>query len=33
MSKEEPIQELKDINSSSFNDINTKLSNLLEKFK
>ena len=33
MSKEEPIQELKEINCSSFNDINTKLSNLLEKFK
>ena len=32
MSKEELIQELTDINSSSVNDINTKLSNLEEKF-
>ena len=31
MSKEELIQELTDINSSFFNDINTKLSNLLEE--
>ena len=32
MSKEELIQELTDINSSFVNDINTKLSNLEEKF-
>ena len=32
MSKEELIQELTDINSSFFNDINMKLSNLEEKF-
>ena len=32
MSKEELIQELTDINSSFINDINTKLSNLGEKF-
>ena len=32
MSKEEFIQELTDINSSFVNDINTKLSNLEEKF-
>ena len=32
MSKEELIQELTDINSSFINDINTKLSNLEEKF-
>ena len=32
MSKEEFIQELTDINSSFVNDINTKLSNLGEKF-
>ena len=32
MSKEELIQELTDINSSIVNDINTKLSNLEEKF-
>ena len=32
MSKEQLIQELTDINSSFVNDINTKLSNLEEKF-
>ena len=32
MSKEELIQELTDINSSFVNDINTKLSNPVEKF-
>ena len=32
MSKENPVQELTDINSSFVNDINTKLSNLEEKF-
>ena len=32
MSKEELIQQLTDINSNSVNDINTKLSNLEEKF-
>ena len=32
MSKEELIQEFSDINSSFVNDINTKLSNLEEKF-
>ena len=32
MSKEELIQELRDIDSSFLNDINTKLSNLEEKF-
>ena len=32
MTKEELIQELTDINSSFVNDINTKLSNLEEKF-
>ena len=32
MSKEELIQELADINSNFVNDINTKLSNLEEKF-
>ena len=32
MIKEELIQELTDINSSFLNDINTKLSNLEEKF-
>ena len=32
MSKEELIQELTDINSSFISDINTKLSNLEEKF-
>ena len=32
MTKEELIQELADINSSFVNDINTKLSNLEEKF-
>ena len=32
MSREELIQELTDINSSLINDINTKLSNLEEKF-
>ena len=32
MSKEELIQELTDIKSSFVNDINTKLSNLEEKF-
>ena len=32
MSKEELIQGLTDINSSFVNDINTKLSNLEEKF-
>ena len=32
MSKEELIQELTDINSSFVSDINTKLSNLEEKF-
>ena len=32
MSKEELIQELRDIDSSFANDINTKLSNLEEKF-
>ena len=32
ISKEELIQELTDINSNFVNDINTKLSNLEEKF-
>ena len=32
MSKEELIQELTDINSSFVNDINTKLTDLSEKF-
>ena len=32
MSKDKPIQEVTDINSSFVNDINTKLSNLEEKF-
>ena len=32
MSKEELIQELRDIDSSFLNDINTKLSSLEEKF-